>query len=65
MIRVIGIGIVALLLFQLEQLLYRRLWHRGLHVDLHFKQDHIFEGRRALCWKSWKTASICLCPCSK
>lgn len=44
MIRLIGIGIVAFLLFWLEQLLYRRLWSRGLCVDIQFKQDSIFEG---------------------
>lgn len=48
MIRLIGIGVAAFLLFFLEQLLYRRLWSRGLSVLIQFKQDGIFEGENGV-----------------
>lgn len=44
MIQLFGICIMALLLFQLELLLYRKFWSRSLHVDLQFGQESIFEG---------------------
>lgn len=44
MIRLIAIGVAVFLLYLLEQLLYRRLWSRGLGVRIQFKQEGIFEG---------------------
>lgn len=47
MIKLIGIGIVAFLLFVLEQQLYKKLWSRGLRVTVKFKKDSIFEGEES------------------
>lgn len=44
MIKLIGIGIAAFLLLVLEQRTYRKLWSRGLYVDIRFKKDSVFEG---------------------
>ncbi len=46
MIRLIGIGIAAFLLFLLEQYLYKKLWSRGLGVSVAFREESIFEGEQ-------------------
>lgn len=47
MIKLIGIGIVAFLLFMLEKQLYRKLWSRDLRVNIKFKKSSIFEGEES------------------
>lgn len=42
--KIIGIGIVAFLLFQLQRWIYRRLWDKNLKVSVSFAQKSIREG---------------------
>lgn len=51
MIRLIGIGIVAFLLFILEQRLYKRMWNRSLSVSVKFTSGSIFEGESGTLWE--------------
>lgn len=44
MIRLIGIGILVVLLLSLEQHVYQKLWKRGLHVRIDFTKNSLFEG---------------------
>lgn len=44
MIRILGIGLIAYLLFELQRQLYYRLWKRGLLVQVKFSSAYIFEG---------------------
>lgn len=44
MIKLLGIGVIAGLLFLLQTKIYERLWNKNLHVDLEFGKEHIFEG---------------------
>ncbi|MCM1090663.1 MAG: DUF58 domain-containing protein [Butyrivibrio sp.] len=44
MIQLLGIGIIAALLFWAQQKIYKRLWNRHLRVDLAFGTGSIFEG---------------------
>ncbi len=44
MIRLAGIGILAFLLFVLEQKIYQKLWKRGLTVAIRFQKESVFEG---------------------
>ncbi len=47
MIKALGIGLAALLLFLLEKRIYQRLWNRNLRVSVVFSKHHIFEGERS------------------
>jgi uncharacterized protein (DUF58 family) len=47
MIKLIGIGIIGFILFILEQKLYKRLWNRGLSVNIDFTEENIFEGDKS------------------
>ncbi len=47
MIKLLGIGLLFFLLFVLQKLVYQRLWHRGLTVDIDFSREHIFEGEES------------------
>lgn len=51
MIKLVGIGIIAFLLFILERKLYEKLWNRGLKVSVGFKRGHIFEGEDGSLWE--------------
>ncbi len=44
MIKLIGIGILAFLLFVLEQKIYKKMWNRKLSVSVSFTSPGIFEG---------------------
>lgn len=44
MIKLIGIGIIAFLLFILEQKIYKKMWNRKLSVSVRFTSGSIFEG---------------------
>lgn len=44
MIKLIGIGIIAFLLFILEQKIYKKMWNRKLAVSIRFTSGNIFEG---------------------
>jgi len=44
MIRIIGIGIIAFLLFIFEQKIYKKMWNRRLSVSVKFSSGSIFEG---------------------
>ena len=46
MIKIIGVGIVALVLFLLEQKLYQRLWNRSLGVKVRFGCNEMFRGEQ-------------------
>ena len=37
MTRVIGIGLIALILFILQRQIYRRIWNRSLYVKVFFR----------------------------
>ena len=47
MIKLLGIGLLFFLLFLLQKLLYQRLWHKNLTVDISFARGHIFEGEES------------------
>ena len=42
--KIIGIGIVAYLLYTLQRLIYERLWDKDLKVSVSFKENGIAEG---------------------
>ena len=42
--KIIGIGIVAYLLYTLQRMLYERLWDKDLKVSVAFKENGIAEG---------------------
>lgn len=46
MIQLLEIGLIALLLFFLQQVLYKRLWNRSLKADITFCTSGIFEGEQ-------------------
>ncbi len=47
MIKLLGIGLLFFLLFLLQKLIYQRLWHKNLTVDIRFAREHIFEGEES------------------
>lgn len=47
MIKLTGIGLLFFLLFILQKLIYKRLWHRNLTVDISFSREHIFAGEES------------------
>lgn len=47
MIKLIGIGLLFFLLFILQKLIYKRLWHKNLTVDISFSREHIFAGEES------------------
>lgn len=42
--RIIGIGIVAIVLFFLQKILYSRIWNRDLNASVRFEQSKLVEG---------------------
>lgn len=46
MIKLLGIGVLFFLLFLLQKIIYERLWHKHLTVDISFAKNHIFEGEQ-------------------
>lgn len=44
MIRIIGLGLLALILFWLERRIYEKMWNRSLFVSIAFSQQSIREG---------------------
>ena len=42
--RIIGIGIVAIVLFFLQKILYSRVWNRDLNASVRFEQSKLVEG---------------------
>lgn len=46
MIKVLGIGLVFFLLFELQRVIYEKLWHKQLTVEIQFSQEHIFQGEQ-------------------
>lgn len=44
MTKIIGIGIIAFLLFYLQQQIYKRLWNRDLKVQVRFASTEMFQG---------------------
>lgn len=42
--KIIGIGILAFLLYWLQQVLYRKWWNKSLYVTLRFEESSMFEG---------------------
>ena len=47
MIKLIGICLLFFLLFVLQKLIYQRLWHKNLTVDICFAREHIFQGEES------------------
>lgn len=46
MTKILGIGVIAFLLFMLQQRVYRRMWEYRLKVSLEFVQKSLFEGEQ-------------------
>ena len=46
MILILGIGILAYLLFELQRQVYHSLWNQNLHVRISFSSPYIFEGEK-------------------
>ena len=46
MMKILGIGVTAFLLFSFQQWIYRRLWDRNLKVNVDFAQSSLFEGEK-------------------
>lgn len=46
MIKLIGIGILGFFLMLFQKILYEKLWYRHLHVNISFREDHIFQGEQ-------------------
>ncbi len=46
MMKIIGLGLLALLLTWLQRLLYARLWAKKLKIRLEFTKDSLFEGEK-------------------
>lgn len=46
MMKLIGIGILAFVLFKLQQQLYKRIWNRSLNVKIRFACTQLFEGEQ-------------------
>ena len=44
MTKIIGIGIIAFLLFYIQQQIYKRLWNRDLKVQVRFASTEMFQG---------------------
>ncbi len=44
MTKIIGIGIIAYLLFVIQQQIYKRLWNRNLKVQVRFASTRMFQG---------------------
>ncbi len=44
MTKIIGIGIIAFLLFMIQQQIYKRLWNRSLKVQVRFASTEMFQG---------------------
>ena len=42
--RILGIGIVAIILFYLQKELYRRVWNQKIHASIAFEQSNMVEG---------------------
>ncbi len=47
MIKLISIGLLFFLLFLLQKIVYRQLWHKNLTVEIGFAKTHIFEGEES------------------
>lgn len=45
MIQLIGIGLIAFLLFSLQKLIYQKLWNKNLTASISFATNSIFEGQ--------------------
>ncbi len=48
MLRIIILGVFALLLLYVERTIYRKYWSRGLDAQIRFRQFGIFEGERGV-----------------
>ncbi len=48
MIQLLGIGMIAAVLFFAQREIYRKLWRRNLRVDLSFESESIFEGEHGI-----------------
>ena len=46
MTRVIGIGLIAIILFILQRQIYRRIWNRSLYVKVFFTKSEMYEGEK-------------------
>lgn len=46
MIQILEIGLIALVLFFAQQIIYKKIWNRHLSADVSFTTDHIFEGEK-------------------
>lgn len=44
MMKILGIGVIAFILFAIQQKIYRKLWDRNLKVSVEFAQSSLFEG---------------------
>lgn len=47
MIKILGIGLIAYLLFIVQKRLYKSLWQKHLKVAVSFVTDHIFQGEQS------------------
>lgn len=47
MIKLIGVCLLFFLLFVLQKLIYQRLWHKNLTVDICFAKEHIYQGEES------------------
>ena len=46
MIKILGMGLIALFLLSIQRSLYARFWQRHLKITVSFGLDHIFEGEQ-------------------
>ena len=46
MMKILGMALIAFLLFTFQQWIYRRLWDRNLKVDVDFARPSLFEGEK-------------------
>ena len=44
MIKLIGVGLIAFLLFLLQQQIYKKIWNRSLKVQVRFASTEMFQG---------------------
>lgn len=47
MIRIVGLGIVAFLVMQIQKYIYISWWNRNLYVTLDFADNNLFEGEKS------------------
>lgn len=65
MIQLIGIGLIAFLLYILQKEVYKRLWNKHLTANISFATNSIFEGQEGKLKEVIENKKSCHCPCLK